>query len=246
MKQQIKEEKTPVAAAVVPPPPLSALPGGFLKQLVRETEKETKQKEPEVKDEKAVSDIRVVWSNSRHVELLPSDSFLGFFFHPLQPSKLSDNLVQQFLLPDQTPPILEAEMALRSEQQLISTRQNILSPDPKNKQDTRQEVTPEPQRPKQQQQQQQQQQQDVKSERNKKTPQAEQKKAKTEEVKQQLGKKEVVKPIGKKEEVKPVEKKEEVKPVEKKEERQEPEGRQADTRITEHDRREVRVHVVAI
>lgn len=54
MKPQIKEEKTPVAAAV-PPPPLSALPGGFLKQLVRDSEKETKQKEPDVKDEKPVS-----------------------------------------------------------------------------------------------------------------------------------------------------------------------------------------------
>lgn len=51
---QIKEEKTPVDAAV-PPPPLSALPGGFLKQLVRDSEKETKQKEPEAKVEKAVS-----------------------------------------------------------------------------------------------------------------------------------------------------------------------------------------------
>lgn len=38
-----------------PPPPLSALPGGFLKQLVRETEKENKQKEQEAKDEKPVS-----------------------------------------------------------------------------------------------------------------------------------------------------------------------------------------------
>uniref|UniRef100_A0AAZ3Q010 Myosin motor domain-containing protein n=1 Tax=Oncorhynchus tshawytscha TaxID=74940 RepID=A0AAZ3Q010_ONCTS len=78
---QIKEKKEEPTS---PPPPLSALPGGFLKQLVRETEKETKQKEPEVKEEKV-------------------------------PSKLSDNLVQQFLLPDQTPPILEAEMALRNE-----------------------------------------------------------------------------------------------------------------------------------
>ena len=42
-------------AAAVPPPPLSALPGGFLKQLVRDSEKETKQKEPEVKEEKPVS-----------------------------------------------------------------------------------------------------------------------------------------------------------------------------------------------
>lgn len=71
MKPQIKEEKTPVAA--VPPPPLSALPGGFLKQLVRETEKETKQKEPETKDDKAVSGslialvsgpVRTMWFRS--------------------------------------------------------------------------------------------------------------------------------------------------------------------------------------
>ena len=53
-KPQIKEEKEPVAVAV-PPPPLSALPGGFLKQLVRDSEKETKYKEPEVKDDRAVS-----------------------------------------------------------------------------------------------------------------------------------------------------------------------------------------------
>ncbi|XP_039533240.1 unconventional myosin-XVIIIb-like [Pimephales promelas] len=82
-EQKIKEEKkTPEAVATQPPP---ILPGGFLKQLVRETEKETRHKEPELKEEKA-------------------------------PSKLSDNLVQNFLLPDQTPPILEAEMALRAEQ----------------------------------------------------------------------------------------------------------------------------------
>uniref|UniRef100_A0A3P9PHC8 Myosin XVIIIB n=1 Tax=Poecilia reticulata TaxID=8081 RepID=A0A3P9PHC8_POERE len=80
-KGGIKEENKP-AAATIPPPPLSVLPGGILKQLVRDSEKETKHKEPEVKE----------------------------------PHKLSDNLVQQFLVPDQTPPILEAEMALRAEQ----------------------------------------------------------------------------------------------------------------------------------
>ncbi|XP_041815696.1 unconventional myosin-XVIIIb-like isoform X2 [Chelmon rostratus] len=168
-QHQIKEEKTPVATAV-PPPPLSALPGGFLKQLVRETEKETKQKEPEVKDERA-------------------------------PSKLSNNLVQQFLLPDQTPPILEAEMSLRP-QQPISNDKLIVPPEPRNKQEARQKVTPEPPKP----------QQDVMSERSRKTPQAEHEQERMEEVKQ----------------------------VEKKEERQEPEGRQADTTITERDRREVR------
>ncbi|XP_066507177.1 unconventional myosin-XVIIIb-like [Hoplias malabaricus] len=83
-KESIKEEKKP-AAVTQPPPPPSGVPGGFLKQLVRETEKETREKEPELKEEK-------------------------------QPSKLSEKLVQQFLLPDQTPPILEAEMALRAEQ----------------------------------------------------------------------------------------------------------------------------------
>ncbi|KAL0965272.1 hypothetical protein UPYG_G00279090 [Umbra pygmaea] len=87
-RREIKEKKEEPTS---PPPPLSALPGGFLKQLVRETEKETKLKEPEVKEEK-------------------------------QPSKLSDNLVQQFLLPDQTPPILEAKMALRNEQLLNGER----------------------------------------------------------------------------------------------------------------------------
>ncbi|KAJ8400053.1 hypothetical protein AAFF_G00400920 [Aldrovandia affinis] len=79
---QIKEEKKPPSASVQSP--LSAVPGGFLRQLVRETEKETRQKEPEIKEERP-------------------------------PNKLSDNLVQQFLLPDETPPILEAEMALRAE-----------------------------------------------------------------------------------------------------------------------------------
>ncbi|XP_047660634.1 unconventional myosin-XVIIIb isoform X3 [Tachysurus fulvidraco] len=110
-EQKIKDEKK-LPAATQPPPPLSVIPGGFLKQLVRETEKETKQKEPELKEEKA-------------------------------PSKLSENLVQQFLLPDQTPPILEAEMALRAEQMVNATlkerktsisRQN-LSPCDINQQD---------------------------------------------------------------------------------------------------------------
>lgn len=44
--------------ATIPPPPLSVLPGGILKQLVRDSEKETKHKEPEVKEvkeERAVS-----------------------------------------------------------------------------------------------------------------------------------------------------------------------------------------------
>uniref|UniRef100_A0A8C4DC35 Myosin motor domain-containing protein n=1 Tax=Dicentrarchus labrax TaxID=13489 RepID=A0A8C4DC35_DICLA len=195
--QQIKEEKTPVATAE-PPPPLSALPGGFLKQLVRETEKETKQKEPEVKDERQVSGNTELSRGTSH--LLSYNLFTQeFLFVSHQPSKLSDNLVQQFLLPDQTPPILEAEMSLRAEQ-LISNSKHIVSPDPASKQDTGQEVTPEP--PKKH--------QDMRSERSKRTPPAEQPKGRIEEVKQ----------------------------VEKKEERQEPEGRQADTTVTETDRRE--------
>ncbi|XP_044030389.1 LOW QUALITY PROTEIN: unconventional myosin-XVIIIb-like [Siniperca chuatsi] len=188
-EQKIKEEKTQVAAAD-PPPPLSALPGGFLKQLVRDSEKETKHKEPEAKDERP-------------------------------PNKLSDNLVQQFLLPDQTPPILEAEMSLRAEQLIQNSKQRCNSAqsdgqssshrravtrEPGKKQETRQEVTPEP--PKQQ--------QEIRSEKSKKTPQAEQKKERIEEVEQ-------------------VEKKEEGM-----EERQEPEGRQADTTVTEHDRKEMK------
>lgn len=52
--EQIKEEKKSPVPAAQPPPPLSAVPGGFLKQLVRETEKETRHKEPELKEEKAV------------------------------------------------------------------------------------------------------------------------------------------------------------------------------------------------
>ncbi|XP_054613332.1 unconventional myosin-XVIIIb-like isoform X2 [Dunckerocampus dactyliophorus] len=118
-EQKIKEENQPVVAAV-PPPPLSALPGGFLKQLVRDSEKETKQKEPEVKEEKT-------------------------------PSRLSDNLVQQFLLPDQTPPILEAEMSLRAEHMLNSGHAPQWSPRPSSAHRTtptntesQQEVKPEP------------------------------------------------------------------------------------------------------
>uniref|UniRef100_A0A3B4WTY5 Unconventional myosin-XVIIIb-like n=1 Tax=Seriola lalandi dorsalis TaxID=1841481 RepID=A0A3B4WTY5_SERLL len=145
-KGGIKEENNKEVTAAVPPPPLSALPGGFLKQLVRDSEKETKHKEPDVKEEKA-------------------------------PSKLSDNLVQQFLVPDQTPPILEAEMSLRAEQLISDSRQgrnsaqsdgrsssqmHIVSPEPGGKMETRQGVTPEP--PKQQ--------QDMTSEKkSKKTPQ---------------------------------------------------------------------------
>ncbi|XP_037548617.1 unconventional myosin-XVIIIb isoform X2 [Nematolebias whitei] len=122
-EQKIKEEKKPVAVTV-PPQPLSVLPGGILKQLVRDSEKETKQKEPEVKEDKS-------------------------------PKKLSDNLVQQFLNPDQTPPILEAEMSLRAEQ--LNNNKQIrcssahsdgrsssqfckMTPDPDSKEETKQDM----------------------------------------------------------------------------------------------------------
>ncbi|XP_048876504.1 LOW QUALITY PROTEIN: unconventional myosin-XVIIIb-like [Brienomyrus brachyistius] len=96
-EQKIKEEKKPPSLPVQPPPPpLSAVPGGFLKQLVRETEKETRLKEPEAKEERA-------------------------------PSKLSNDLVQQFLHPDETPSILEAEMALRAEQLVNGERGRLVA-----------------------------------------------------------------------------------------------------------------------
>ncbi|XP_012670727.1 unconventional myosin-XVIIIb isoform X2 [Clupea harengus] len=95
-EEKIKEKNEPVPAQLPPPP--SVVPGGFLKQLVRETEKEHKQKEPESKEERT------------------------------QPSKLSDKLVQQFLTPDETSPILEAEMALRAEQFLNGENSGHTSP----------------------------------------------------------------------------------------------------------------------
>ncbi|XP_034048963.1 unconventional myosin-XVIIIb-like isoform X2 [Thalassophryne amazonica] len=187
-EQKIKEEKTAVSLTD-PPPPLSALPGGFLKQLVRDSEKETKLKEPEVKEDKT-------------------------------PSKLSNDLVQQFLNPDQTPPILEAEMSLRAEQ-LISNKQRCnsvlsnrstssqmqsISPDYSYKEESKLVVSPEPVKH----------QQDVRSEMEKKsknTPRVEQKEKRIEEM---------------------------VQADRKEEGRQEAEGRQADPSVTEHERREVK------
>ncbi|AWP00622.1 putative unconventional myosin-XVIIIb [Scophthalmus maximus] len=177
----IKEEKQPVATAVAPPPALSAVPGGFLKQLVRDSEKETKHKEPEVKEEKP------------------------------------------FLLPDQTPPILEAEMALRAEQLLSSsssrqgcgatqssgkspTQRFIFTPEADGKHQTKREVTPEPPVV------QQQQQQDARSEKaSGRTPRAEPEEDRVGGVKQ-------------------------AELEDGMEERLEPEGRQADTAVTEHNR----------
>lgn len=59
----------------VPPPPLSVVPGGFLKQLVRESEKETKQKEPEVKEERPVGTHSSVLPNTR---ISKTTAFLWF------------------------------------------------------------------------------------------------------------------------------------------------------------------------
>uniref|UniRef100_A0A8C6MID4 Myosin motor domain-containing protein n=1 Tax=Nothobranchius furzeri TaxID=105023 RepID=A0A8C6MID4_NOTFU len=172
----IKEENKPVAA-VASPPPLSALPGGLLKQLVRSSEKETKHKEPEIKEERA-------------------------------PHRLSDNLVQQFLIPDQTPPILEAEMALRAEQPNNSKQKRCRSAQSDDRSSSQhQRLTPEP---------------DSKP----KTKQD----SETPKPKQLLQQKEKT--------AEP--QKEEEKKKNGMEERQEPEGKQADTTITERDRKEVK------
>lgn len=123
-----------------------------------------------------------------------------------QPNKLNNNLVQQFLLPDETPPILEAEMSLRAEQ-LINSTKLIVAPERRSKQEARsQEGTPVPQR----------QQEDVRSEMSEEKLQAKRDEKRMEQVKQ----------------------------VEETEERQEPEGRQADTTLTEQERKEVRIHAV--
>ncbi|KAG7234239.1 hypothetical protein INR49_005478 [Caranx melampygus] len=96
----IKEENNKEVTAAVPPPPLSALPGGFLKQLVRETEKETKHKEPEVKEEKAVT---------KQAERQPCATV---------PPSRSDS------------PILEAEMSLRAEQLIGNSGRDEARPSP--------------------------------------------------------------------------------------------------------------------
>lgn len=63
------------------------------------------------------------------------------FLLSLQPNKLSDGLVQQFLLPDQTPSILEAEMSLRAEQQLIGSNKLAVTTERRSR---NQEVTSPP------------------------------------------------------------------------------------------------------
>ncbi|KAJ7988380.1 hypothetical protein DPEC_G00322950 [Dallia pectoralis] len=207
---QIKDTKEEPTS---PPPPLSALPGGFLKQLVRETEKETKLREPEVKDEKA-------------------------------PCKLSDNLVQQFLLPDQTPPILEAEMALRNELLVngergrhsnqsdikTSSPRQILSPDQKsspNGEAVANGVTSEPRK------------QEMTSEKLKQKPDVTPESLKWGQI-VKLGKEKLPNDVKK---PKMDEKKNNQKEEKKKsvmEPRQEADGQQAETTVGEHETKEVR------
>ncbi|XP_062339963.1 unconventional myosin-XVIIIb-like isoform X1 [Osmerus eperlanus] len=188
-EQKIKEEKKPVAAAV-PPPPVTAVPGGFLRQLVRETEKETKLKEPEAKEEKA-------------------------------PSKLSDDLVQQFLLPDQTPPILEAEMSLRAEKTVNGERGRHPAQSELKTSSPRRHLSPEVKSPS-----------PVKGVKPEVTSEHVQ-----EEREEKVSKATRTPEEGGKREQKEVreEREEEVR-----EERQEPEGRPAETTMTEHEKIEVR------
>ncbi|XP_063769282.1 unconventional myosin-XVIIIb isoform X2 [Pseudophryne corroboree] len=89
-EQKIREEdKAPTATS--PPPIFSAIPGGFIKQLVRETEKEAKQKEKEVK-EKIVKQEQ------------PPDGIKS-------PGKLDNTVVQQFVYKDENILTVEENMA---------------------------------------------------------------------------------------------------------------------------------------
>ncbi|KAM3938083.1 unconventional myosin-XVIIIb [Leptodactylus fuscus] len=88
-EQKIKEEdKGPTPTS--PPPLFSVIPGGFIKQLVRETEKEAKQKvkekEKTVKQEPTVENLK-------------------------SPGKLNDSLVQQFVYKDENILTVGEEMA---------------------------------------------------------------------------------------------------------------------------------------
>ncbi|XP_063310710.1 unconventional myosin-XVIIIb isoform X1 [Pelobates fuscus] len=90
-EQKIKEEdKGPKPSS--PPPLFSVIPGGFIKQLVRETEKEAKQKEKESKEKPPVKP-------DPQTEVLKS------------PGKLSDTLVQQFAFKDENILVVEEEMS---------------------------------------------------------------------------------------------------------------------------------------
>ncbi|KAM4707086.1 unconventional myosin-XVIIIb [Discoglossus pictus] len=85
-----EEDKPPTVTS--PPPLFSVIPGGFIKQLVRETEKEAKQKDKELKEKPPVK-------QDPPPEVLKS------------PGKLSDTLVQQFVFKDENILEVEEEMA---------------------------------------------------------------------------------------------------------------------------------------
>ncbi|XP_053325374.1 unconventional myosin-XVIIIb [Spea bombifrons] len=89
-QKESEEDKGPTVSS--PPPLFSVIPGGFIKQLVRETEKEAKQKEKESKDKQPVK-------QEPAPEVLKS------------PSKLSNNLVDQFVFKDENILSIEEEMA---------------------------------------------------------------------------------------------------------------------------------------
>nr|DBA22886.1 TPA: hypothetical protein GDO54_013877 [Pyxicephalus adspersus] len=81
-----------LALATSPPPLISVIPGGFIKQLVRETEKEAKQKGKKLKEKCPVK-------QEQPPECLTS------------PGKLNNNLVQQFAFKDENILCVEEEMA---------------------------------------------------------------------------------------------------------------------------------------
>ncbi|XP_056374046.1 unconventional myosin-XVIIIb [Hyla sarda] len=84
-----EEDKGP--APTSPPPLFSVIPGGFIKQLVRETEKEAKQKVKEVKEKPVKQDQ-------------PPDNLKS-------PGKLNNSLVQQFVFKDENILTVGEEMA---------------------------------------------------------------------------------------------------------------------------------------
>ncbi|XP_040272499.1 unconventional myosin-XVIIIb isoform X1 [Bufo bufo] len=89
-EQKIKEEdKGPEPTS--PPPLFSVISGGFIKQLVRETEKEAKQKGKELKEKTVKQD-------------LPPENLKS-------PGKLNDSLVQQFVYQDENILTVGEEMA---------------------------------------------------------------------------------------------------------------------------------------
>ncbi|XP_018415994.1 PREDICTED: unconventional myosin-XVIIIb [Nanorana parkeri] len=90
-EQKIKEEDNG-PRATSPPPLFSVIPGGFIKQLVRETEKEAKQKGKEIKEKCPVKQEQ------------PPESLKS-------PGKLNNNLVEQFAFKDENILSVGEEMA---------------------------------------------------------------------------------------------------------------------------------------